>query len=146
MNVQMIMPLSGPGFSFRYSGSLSGMHLSAINPFVEISEHKRMKTGVLQQGSFDVNVHDGRAAGTVRLAYKDMKIVAIDDRTKSESGVGNTLISLFANNIKLRTSNAKDKSGDMKLGKIDYAKKSDEALFEFAWLALRGGICDVAGF
>ncbi len=146
MNVQMVMPLSGAGLSFRYSGSLSAMHLSAINPFIEISDHKRMKTGVLHEGSFDVDVHDGKANGSVRLAYKDMKIVAIDGKTGSESGVGNTLISLFANNIKLRTSNARDKSGDMKLGNIDYARKSDEALLEFAWLAVRGGICDVAGF
>ena len=146
MNVLMTIPFSSPDFSFRYSGSLSGMNLSGFNPFIEISEHKRLKTGILQSAAFDIDVTAGRASGNLRAVYKDLKIVAIEDSTGSESGVGNTIVSFISNNIKLRTTNMPDKSGSMKIGEVKYTRKSNETFLEFAWFAVRTGISDVVGF
>jgi hypothetical protein len=146
MNVQMSLPIASTELSFQYSGSLSQVDLSAFNPFIEVSEHKRLKTGILHTAVFDVHVIAGRASGSVRAAYKDLKIVAIEDRTGSESGVGNTVVSFFANNIKLRTTNMEGHAGSIKIGAVDYTRKSDETFLEFAWFALRSGISDVVGF
>jgi hypothetical protein len=146
MSVRMSMPVASTENSFRYYGSLNRMNLSALNPFVEVAEHKRFKTGILQSAAFDINVTAGRASGIVRATYKDLKIVAIEDRTGSESGIGNTLVSFLANNIKLRTTNMPNKSGSMKIGEVKYERKSDETFLEFAWFALRSGMSDVVGF
>ena len=59
MNLLMSIPISSPEFSFQYSGSLSRMNLTALNPFVEIAEQIRFKSGVLQAATFDINVIDG---------------------------------------------------------------------------------------
>lgn len=146
MNVFIVIPVASPEFTFRYSGFLSKMNLSKFNPFIEISEHKRIKTGILHSAAFDINVTAGRASGMVRAVYKDLSIAAFDDRTGSENGLGNTFVSFLSNNIKLRTTNMPDKSGSMKIGEVKYKRKSDEAFLKFAWFALRSGINDVVGF
>jgi hypothetical protein len=146
MTLQMTMPLADSGLTYRYSGALSRTNASVFNSFIEKSDRKRLKTGILHSASFDISVTKGRAIGSTRLAYEDIKIVAINPETGSESGIGNTFISFFANNIKLRTSNLPDKAGAMKIGTVNYARKKDEAIMEFTWLALRSGICDVVGF
>jgi hypothetical protein len=146
MNVFMSIPVASPEFTFHYSGSLSTMGLSTLNPFLEVAEHKRLKTGILHSATFDINVIAGRANGIAHVVYKDLKIVAIEDHTGRESGIANSVVSFLANNIKLRTTNLPDKIGSMKIGEVNYTKKSDEAFLEFAWLALRSGMNDVVGF
>jgi hypothetical protein len=146
ISVRMSIPVASPEFSFRYSGSLSEMNLSEFNPFVEISEHKRLKTGIIHTAAFDIDVTAGRASGMVRAVYKDLKIVAIQDSTGSEKGVGNQFVSFLANNVKLRTTNMPDKSGYIKIGEVKYERKSGETFLEFAWFALRSGISNVIGF
>jgi hypothetical protein len=146
MNVFMSIPIASPEFTLKYSGSLSGMDLSTLNQFLEVAEHKRIKTGSLQSASFDIHVIAGSAKGNLRASYKDLKIVSIDGRTGSESGVGNTIFSFISNNIKLRTTNLPDEHGSMKIGEIKYTRAHDDAFFQYAWFALRSGIGDIVGF
>jgi hypothetical protein len=146
MDVHLSIPVASPEFTFRYSGSVSGMGLSSFNPFLEVSDHKRFKTGLLHSITFDIDVVGGSAKGKVRAMYEDLKMLSIDGETRSESGIGNTIVSFFANNIKLRTTNMPDESGSLKVGEVNYQRKSDDPFFEFAWLALRSGIGDVVGF
>jgi hypothetical protein len=101
---------------------------------------------MLHSLSFDLNISAGSARGTVRAAYKDLKIVAIDERTGSESGIGNTIVSFISNNFKLRTTNLPDEHGSMKIGKVRYTRAPGDAFFAFAWFSLRSGIGDIVGF
>jgi len=146
MKVLMSIPVASPEFTFDYSGSLNSMGLSTLNSFLEIAEHKRLKTGIMHRAAFDIHVIAGNAQGNVRALYKDLKIVSIDDRTGSESGIGNTIMSFLANNIKLRTTNMPDALGTVKIGEVKYSRTHDDAFFAFAWFALRSGIGDVVGF
>jgi hypothetical protein len=145
-SVVMSIPLASQEYTLQYSGSMNEMNLTALNPFLEPSEGKRFKTGILRSVEFDIHVVAGRASGNVRASYKDLKIIAIDGRTGSESGVGNTITSFITNNIKLRTTNLPDESGSMKIGKVEHEWKGSEAFLEFVWLALRSGIGDIVGF
>jgi len=145
-SVRMSIPAASTGLAFQCSGRLGRMNLSDFNPFLERSEHLRLKTGILESASFDIDVVAGRAEGTAHVVYEDLKVVAIEDRTGSESGVGNTVVSFFANNIKLRTTNMPDESDSMKVGEVRYDRDSSETFLEFTWFALRSGISDVVGF
>jgi hypothetical protein len=146
MTMHMSLPLTSADESFRYSGTLRKMNLSSLNAFIEPAEHQRLKTGVVHGVQFDITVTNGSARGTVRASYEDLKIVAIDERSGSERGVVNTLASIFANNIKLRTSNMPDGKGAMKIGQVKYTRRHTEPFFQFAWFALRSGIGDAVGF
>jgi len=145
MNVLMSIPISSPVFSLRYSGSLGGMKLSALNPFLDPAEQVRVKSGSLQAGSFDIDVTAGHARGSVRAVYKDLTIAAINKHTGDENGMVDVIASFVANNIKVRTNNVPDNSGAMKIGNVKYTRQRDDPFFRFVWFALRSGVGDVVG-
>jgi hypothetical protein len=146
MKVLMRIPVKSPEFSFHYSGSLSKMDLSPLNSMLEISDQMRIKTGVLQEATFDVNVVSGRASGTLRGVYNDLTLASIDKHTGSEKGFSNGFISFIANNFKIRKTNVPDKSGSMKIGEVKYIRQPDDPFIQFAWFALRTAVRDVVGF
>ena len=146
MKVHMIIPVPSPEFSFHYSGSLSKMDLSPLNSMLEISDQMRIKKGVLQEATFDVNVISGRASGTLRGVYNDLTLAAIDKETGSEKGFSNGFISFITNNFKIRKTNVPDKSGSIKIGTVKYLRVADDPFIQFEWFALRTGVRDVVGF
>jgi hypothetical protein len=121
------------------------MDVRALNPFLETAEQMRIKAGVLQSATFDINVISGRASGNVRAVYKDLTLAAINKRTGSENGIFDAIASFVANTIKIRRNNASD-PGKMKVGKVDYTRRKDDPFFRFVWFALRSGVGDVVGF
>jgi hypothetical protein len=146
MRVRMSMPVVAAGLSFSLSGSVGSLELARLNPFVEVSQGLRLKTGFLHSASFDIDVADGRASGVVRASYEDLKIVVIDRRTGSEGDVVDTFVSILANNVRLRTTNMPDGSGAGKAGEVSYERQVDETFLESAWFALRNGLGDMVGF
>jgi len=57
--VNMSMPVANPEFSLRCSASLTRMRLDALNPFVVISDHVRVKSGYLEKGELHLRVTAG---------------------------------------------------------------------------------------
>ena len=146
MNMLMSIPVASPEFSFQCSGSLSRMDLSALNSFLETAEQIRIKTGVLQTATFEINVASGRASGNARAVYRDLILAAINKHTGSEKGFSDGIASFIANTFKIRGTNVMDKSGSIKIGEVKYTRKRDEFFLEFTWFALRSGVKDVVGF
>jgi hypothetical protein len=146
MNVLMKIPVASPEFSFQYSGSLSRMDLRALNSFLEIAEQTRIKSGILQKATFEINVVSGRASGNVRAVYRDLTFAFINKHTGSENGFSDAMTSFIANAFKIRKTNEPDKSGSMKIGIVKYARTWDDPFFRFEWFALRTGVKDVVGF
>jgi hypothetical protein len=146
MKVLMTIPVASPEFSFHYSGSLSKMDLSPLNSMLEISDQMRIKTGVLQEATFDVNVVSGRASGTLRGVYRDLTVAAINNQTGSEKGFSDGITSFVANTLKIRGTNVPDASGSIKIGEVKYTRQPDDPFIQFMWFALRTGVRDVVGF
>jgi hypothetical protein len=146
VNLVMSIPLTSPQFSLRYSGSLSGMDLSKLNPWIEPSDQTRIKTGVLESAAFDINVRAGVATGTVRAVYRDLIVASINSRTGSENALVDRFASWVAKNVTIRKTNTPDRSGAMKFGTVRYARKQKDPFFGFAWFALRSGVGDIVGF
>jgi hypothetical protein len=146
MKLNMAIPISSPEFSFRYSGSLSSMNLSALNSFLEVSDQVRIKAGTLQEVAYEVNYHSGHANGNVRGVYTGLKIASIDKYTRSEKGISNGFISFMANTFKILRNNVPDKSGAMKIGGVKYARQRDDTFINVVWFSLRTGVRDVVGF
>src|SRR4030043_178068 len=102
MKILMVIPVASPEISFRYSGSLDVMDLTRLNSFIEVGERLRIKSGILQRATFDVNATAGRASGTVRVMYRDLTIAVLDSRTGSERGAFNRITSYITNAMKIR--------------------------------------------
>jgi hypothetical protein len=143
MKVLMKIPVASPEFSFHYSGSLSKMDLSPLNSMLEISDQMRIKTGVLEEATFDVNVVSGRASGTLRGVYRDLTLAAINKNTGSEKGFSDGIKSFIANNFKIRRNNV---PGSIKIGEVKYTRQPDDPFIQFEWFALRVAVRDVIGF
>jgi hypothetical protein len=143
MKVNMTFPVTSPDFSFQYSGSLSGMDLRPINSFVEISDHMRIKSGILEGATYEINVVSGHASGSITGVYKGLSIAAINKNTGSEKGFSDRVTSFIANNFKIRQNNV---PGAMKIGRIKYDRLPDDPFFQYAWFSLRTGVRDVLGF
>jgi hypothetical protein len=146
LELVMAVPLSTPEFSFRYSGVLGAMDVTRFNAYLEPSQHVRLKSGQLQEATFDIEVNSGHATGTVRAVYSDLNVAVLDKETGSEGGFKNKLTSFLANKLKIRNDNLPDNSGEVEIGRVDYTRKPGDAIFQFLWFALRSGIADVAGF
>jgi hypothetical protein len=146
MKILMVIPVASPEISFRYSGSLDLMDLTRLNSFLEVGEALRIKSGILQNATFDVNVTAGRASGTVQVMYRDLNIAFRNSRTGSERGAYNRITSYIANATTLRGNNMPDKSGSMKIGEVKYTRKRDDTFLQLVWFSLRSGVGDVVGF
>ena len=143
MKVLMTIPITPPDFSFHYSGSLSAMDLTCLDAFLEIAEHTRIKSGSVQEASYEIDVTNGQARGRVRAIYKDLEMAVLDKKTGTEKGLDNRVASFLENVLKIRNSNAPDASGLMKEGEVNYTRKTDDEFQQFAWFALRSGVLDV---
>ncbi|OGC01346.1 hypothetical protein A2V82_07350 [candidate division KSB1 bacterium RBG_16_48_16] len=146
MNVLMSIPVASPEFSLQYSGSLSRMDLSALNSYLETAEQIRIKAGVLEAATFEINVASGRASGTLQAVYRDLSFAVINKDTRSEKGFFDGIASFIANTFKIRGSNVPDKSGSIKIGEVKCIRQRNDSFFRFVWHALRSGVKDVVGF
>ena len=142
MTLNMTFPVASPDFSFKYSGSLSRMDLRPINSFLEISDQMRIKSGVLEGVTYDIQVISGHASGNVSGVYRDLRMASITKKTGSEKGLSNAVKTFLANTFKIRKDNV---PGGMKIGRIKYDRLPDDPFFQYAWFSLRTGVQDVLG-
>ena len=142
MKLNITIPVASRECSFQYSGSLSGMDLSALNSFLEVSDHVRIKSGVLDEATYEINVVSGRASGTVQGIYRDLTLAAIDKGSGSEKGFSNSVTSFIANSLTVRRNNV---PGSIKIGVVNYMQVPDDTFFQYEWFALRTGVRDVLG-
>jgi len=145
MKVLMSIPVASPEFSFQYAGSLSGMDLGALNSFLEPAEQIRIKSGVLQSATFDINVTSGHANGYLRAVYTDLTFAIIRKETRSEKGFFDLITSFIANTFKIRGTNVPDQSGSIKIGEVKHTRAPNNSFIQFVWFALRTGVRDVVG-
>lgn len=146
MKLFMEVPLTSKNFSLRYSGSLSTMDVTKLNEFIESGEHHRIKSGILQSATFNINVNSGHATGTLRAIYKDLTIAILNKDTGSEKGIFNRIFSFFGKVFVIRGTNMPDEKGLMKIGEINYIRNPQDYFLQFVWFALRGGVADLVGF
>jgi hypothetical protein len=142
MKLNITIPVASRQCSFHYSGSLSGMDLKALNAFLEVSDHIRIKSGVLEEASYEINVVSGHATGTVSGIYRDLTLAAIDKESGSENGISDRVTSFIANTFTIRKNNV---PGSMKIGVIDYMQARDDPFFQYDWFALRTGVRNALG-
>ena len=122
------------------------MDLINLNAFIEPSEHQRIKSGSLQSASYNINVNSGTANGSLNLAYKDLNVAILNEKTNSENGILDKISSFIGKTFIIRKSNIPDEKGLIKIGKINYKRNPQDYFMQYIWFALRSGVGDVVGF
>src|SRR6185295_4647698 len=140
------IPISSQELSFNFNGNLAALDLKKLNTFLPINQHRKLKSGILMNANYKVNVTKGHSSGQLFVQYKDLYIALTDKKTTSDKGIFNVIISFVANNFKFQTTNINDKKHKFKIGKIKYDKKSEDTFIQVIWFSIRNGIGDVVGF
>jgi hypothetical protein len=143
LKVQMSIPITPPDFSLHYSGSLGAMDLTRLDAFLDIAEHTQLKSGTVQEASFQIDVTSGQARGFVRGSYTNLDIAVLDKRTGSKNGLDSRIASFLANELKIRSANVPNATGAVKAGEVKYTRRPEDEFQQFAWFALRTGVLDI---
>jgi hypothetical protein len=143
LTLLLSMPVASTNLSLHYSGSLRAMDLIHLDNFLVPAEQLRIKSGNAQEATFDIDVNSGRARGSVRASYKDLKIAFLDKETGSEKGLENRLSSLLANTFKIRNSSQAKASARPNEGQVDYVRGTQDGFVQYLWFALRTGVLDL---
>ena len=143
MKLLMTIPIEPPDFSLHYSGSLGVMDLTRLDAFLEIAEHTRIKSGRVQEATFEIDVTAGQARGRVEAVYENLEFAMLGQATGSEKRLDHRVASFLANGLKFRSSNPAGVSGTRKEGKVDFTRRPDDEFQQFVWFALRSGALDV---
>jgi hypothetical protein len=143
LKVVMSIPITPPSFALHYSGSLSAMDLTRLDAFLDIAEHTRIKSGSVEEATFEIEVTAGQARGRVRATYRDLEIAVLDKQTGNDKGLATRVTSFLANVLKIRNANPPKGSGSWKEGAVNYTRRPDEQFQQFAWFALRTGVLDI---
>ena len=143
MQVVMTIPIQPPDFSLHYSGLLGAMDLTRLDAFLEIAEHTRIKSGQVQEASFEIDVTAGRARGRVEAVYENLEFAMLGQKTGSEKGLDSRIASFLANGLKFRSSNPANASGARKEGRVNFTRRPEDEFQQFLWFALRSGALDV---
>jgi hypothetical protein len=146
LKVLMTIPVNSTDFTLHYSGSLSAMDMTRLNAFLEIAEQTRIKSGIVQEAAFEIDVAASQAHGRMHLIYKNLEIAILDNKTGTEAGLDNQIVSFLANLVKIRKSNVPDASGSMKEGEINYTRRPEDGFLKFVWFALRSGVLNVINY
>jgi hypothetical protein len=143
LKIRMSMPVAEPDFALSYSGSLGAMDATCLNEYLDVSVRTRLKSCQVDDVAFAIEVVDGRAGGRMTASYRDLEIARLDKQTGESGGLKNSVVSFLANVFKIRSDNAADASGSMKVGKVEYSRKPDDSFYYFVWRALKTGLLDV---
>jgi hypothetical protein len=143
LSVQMTLPVAASSPSFHYAGTLTPMELMHLDDYMDGAARFEIKSGSTSGASFDIDVVDGHARGTVRGAYRNLQVAMLDPKTGSDRSVTNRVASVLVNHLKVRAENTPDKPDGFKEGRVDYSRRPEESFFAFVWFALRSGVVDL---
>jgi len=146
LKVAMSLPVVSPDFSLSYSGSLSAMDITRLNAFLEEAEYIRISSGRATSVDYDVQVRAGHATGGVQPIYQALELALLNKETGSEKGVLKRTESFLVNAFKVRKASLPDKSGAVRVGKVNYERKPEDPFIQFIWFALRSGVLDSISF
>jgi hypothetical protein len=119
------------------------MELTSLDAFLDLDAHTRIKSGIVKEASFEIEVKDGKARGRVQGNYQNLELAFLDKKTGVETGLDDRIASFVVNVLKIRSANSPDAAGVSKEGIVNYTKKPGDEFQQFAWFALRTGVLDI---
>jgi hypothetical protein len=143
LSIRMSIPTQVDHLSLQYSGSLTPMKLSRLNPFLGVAEQLQIRSGRAEEATFDIEVIDGTARGHVHAVYTDLRVSLVDEQAEGRRRLDRRLASFFLNLVKIRESNEPETSAPMKTGEVEFTREPENTFIQFIWFALRSGVLDV---
>ena len=130
--------------AYTYKGSLGNMDLTVVNKMIRPLLNVEVKSGNLQQISFDVWANDYRSKGTFKMDYNDLKVNILSETGDNGRREKKGLLSFMINQVLFNPSNP-DLYGHYTTGHINKHRDPNHPFFKAMWQSLLMGIKQCVG-
>ncbi|KAA3436801.1 hypothetical protein [Rufibacter hautae] len=145
MQATVRLALLDPNGYHSIEGTIGKGYPAILNPMVEPSMFVRVKSGVLQRGSFKLELTKTSAQGSMQLQYDDFKIDLLNKKEeKKKQGLGSKLKSLVANKVILKSESEEDGKAPRE-GKIQVQRRSERSFLTYWKDCLANGVLSIIG-
>ncbi|ALI99910.1 hypothetical protein [Rufibacter tibetensis] len=138
------LALLDPNWYHSIEGTIGKGYPAILNPMVEPSMFVSVKSGVLQSGSFRVELTKTSAQGSMKLQYEDFKIDMLNKDEENKQSLGNKIKSLVANKVVLKSASEEDGKAPRE-GKIQVKRRSERSFLTYWKDCLANGVLSVIG-
>lgn len=123
---------------FTMNGSVKNLDLNAINPMLRPATMVEIRSGVIDELSFDIKGNDIEGEGEVIMKYHNL---AIDIRGKSygKQNVFQRIGSFLTNKLVVRSENP-NKKGELRKGAVYFKRDQSKFIFNYWWKLLLSGM------
>ncbi|MBC3539281.1 hypothetical protein ACFSC6_05775 [Rufibacter sediminis] len=138
------MALLDPNGYHSMEGTIGKGYPAILNPMVEPSMFVRVKSGILQRGSFNIELTNTSAQGSIQLQYDDFKIDLLNKEKERKQGLKSKLKTLVANKLVLK-SESEDDGKAPRQGKIQVNRRTERSFLTYWKDCLANGVLSVIG-
>lgn len=124
--------------TFILNGSLSEMHVKALNPILENNAFIYATSGEIDKINFNYTADNSKASGKMIMLYHGLDIAVKNKRTDDTTALKERVASILAN-IKILDSNPLPRK-DVREGVIDYKRDPERFLFNYCAKSILSGI------
>lgn len=132
LTVYAVFNLTNQNGDHWIRGSLGKLDLTALNKVLEPLTAVSIRSGVLNQLSFNVRLKNDVSDGEVTFLYSDLKIDKLNKDHLLDRDFDNTIKSLLANTFIIKKSNPSG-GRDARVGTVHFKRAKEKAIFDF-WL------------
>ncbi|PTT01030.1 hypothetical protein DBR11_08310 [Pedobacter sp. HMWF019] len=125
--------------AFAYSGLLHGLNGPAMNAVTKPLGMVHIKSGVVDELSFDLKADEHGASGSMVFKYHDLAIAVLKREAGTVWLIRQGFLSFLANNLIINPQNP-SKEGILSKAVIDYKRAPDRSFFNLIWKSLFQGI------
>jgi hypothetical protein len=144
MQATVRLALLDPNGYHSMEGSIGKGYPAILNPIVEPTMFVSVKSGVLQSGSFKVELTKASAKGSMQLQYDDFKIDLLNKDKEKKQSLGNKLKSLVADKLVLKSDSEKNGKAPSQ-GTIQVKRRSERSFLTYWKDCLANGVLTIIG-
>lgn len=135
LTTEWLLPLNLRDTTFTVTGKLSPMNATVLNKITEPLAMASVKTGKINELTFDLKCTNYKGEGQVIFLYNDLKVevLKMSDDTLKKKGLVSFLANTFIKNNNPANSNTY-------IGTIDYNRDIQKSFFNLLWKSIFDGV------
>lgn len=142
LNTKLSFTLDDGPFQMTGTGNLQQFDLKQLNSIVMDLMGMEVMSGFVHDLDFNFEMMADTSTGSMNLVYEDL-IVEVVDKEDHEEGFIDSIKSLLANEIALKSENLADSDNEVRAGEIDHFRGPESPFFQHLWQTLRSGLYDI---
>ena len=141
MKVSMNFLMNHPDNAFTASGSLSQFNMRILNPVLEPLSLVSIRSGHVDQFSFNLTADNTHATGHLLFGYNDLRISVLELKDGNTKEV--KFASFIANSLLLRSKNPRGK--ELLPDEISFQRDQKRSVLNYCWKSIFSGIRNTLG-